>query len=498
MPGKVILENIRNVGRLEFEIPDRGVWLLTAGNGGGKSSLLACLRRLGYRQAFPVHFPTSQRSERLDNFDNARITYEINDESVTYSYSGIRWVPIPKKNSQIFDRFGYSDVVYIGATADRISPRPGDFDTGRVQRAAPYVVQNANRIFDTDRYSLLRSVNLTRGGWNRAYVMAHDDNPRTYHSENHFSMGELCVLNLLQQINECRNNSLLLIDELELAIHPKAQRNLLDYLIEEARRKGLTVIFSTHSVTLLKAARRKSIILLSRVGGNVEPMYGCFPALALGYLADTEERIADSFIYVEDEAAAYAVEPLVKLAIREKYDRMEAFPTVSIVPIGPFSAVMRFMRGGAAMLPDHVMQHALLDEDVQSETLARWQARGNAVRLAEFQQIRDRTSFLPWVPEVLACRELYSQVAYYQQELRRELMTARVGINRGSYAFVNQLQGVDLRNEAKRIYEEFVDHLIAVSGKTEPEVKALLFKVIAEKAYSDEPGTYNALLGPMI
>ena len=147
MPGKITLRNMRNIDTLEFELPDRGVWLLTAANGGGKSSLLACIRRIGYRQAFPVHFPTSQRSERLDNFDGASVKYEINDEEVTYAYSGIRWVPIPKRNSQLFDRFGYAEVVYIGATAERITPKPGDFDTARIQAASRYVVSNANRIF---------------------------------------------------------------------------------------------------------------------------------------------------------------------------------------------------------------------------------------------------------------------------------------------------------------------------------------------------------------
>jgi DNA repair exonuclease SbcCD ATPase subunit len=60
VPGKIKLENIRSVSELDFAIPDRGVWLLTGGNGAGKSSLLACLRRIGYRLAFPIHFPGSQ------------------------------------------------------------------------------------------------------------------------------------------------------------------------------------------------------------------------------------------------------------------------------------------------------------------------------------------------------------------------------------------------------------------------------------------------------
>ncbi|MBO9096613.1 MULTISPECIES: AAA family ATPase [unclassified Rhizobium] len=56
MSGIIEINNIRNIKKLRFNIPDRGVWLLTAGNGAGKTSLLACLRRIGHPTAFPFTF----------------------------------------------------------------------------------------------------------------------------------------------------------------------------------------------------------------------------------------------------------------------------------------------------------------------------------------------------------------------------------------------------------------------------------------------------------
>jgi ABC-type cobalamin/Fe3+-siderophores transport system ATPase subunit len=67
MTGTINIQNLRNLNSLHFEIPDRGVTLLTGSNGSGKTSLLACLRRIGHSNAFPIHFPTSLRSDRLDN-----------------------------------------------------------------------------------------------------------------------------------------------------------------------------------------------------------------------------------------------------------------------------------------------------------------------------------------------------------------------------------------------------------------------------------------------
>jgi predicted ATPase len=470
VPGRIVISSLRNIKRLEFDIPDRGVWVLTANNGGGKSSLLACLRRIGYRLSFPVHFPASQRSDRLDNFANASVQYELNGESVTYTYSGVRWVPIPKRNSYLFENFGYSDVLYIGATAERITPRPGDFDPSRVTRAAPYLIENANRIFDTERFSDLRRVNLTRGQWNRAFVMAHNNNPRTYHSEAHFSMGELCVLNLLEQVSECRNNSLVLIDELELAIHPRAQRILLNHLVSEAERKNLTVIFSTHSVTILKSINRKNIICLNNEDGVIKPIYGCFPTYALGYLASDEEKSVDALIYVEDEAAFKIADPCLKLAISRKYNNQEVFPSFRVLPVGSFKSTINFLKSQQFLMADHIKQFALLDEDVKTETLRGWQASGNAQGLAEYNQIEGKIKFLPWVPEVVACKELYENSKHYRDFLRRKFASNHIAVNRQDFEFVERLQGVVLRNEAKAAWRNFVRVIAQDAGKMPDEV----------------------------
>ena len=123
MASALEISNLRNIARLRFEIPDPGVWLLTAGNGTGKTTLLACLRRIGQPNAFPIHFPSSLRSERLDNHAEGSVTYEIGGETVEYAYRGERWTPRPRSNSHLFGELGYPAVIYVGATADRITCR---------------------------------------------------------------------------------------------------------------------------------------------------------------------------------------------------------------------------------------------------------------------------------------------------------------------------------------------------------------------------------------
>lgn len=344
MAGTVEITNLRNIRKLRFEIPDRGVWLLTAGNGAGKTSLLACLRRIGHSNAFPVHFPSSLRSERLDNHSIGIVTYEINGETVEYAYRGERWTPRPRTNSHLFQRFGYPSVTYIGATADRITPRPEDFDTRHIRAASRVIVDAANAIFETTKFSMLRTINLTRGVGNDAFVLAIDGNPQTYHSEKHFSLGELCVLKLLRLLKDVNNNSMLIVDELEMALHPRAQVKLLRYLEEQARAKSLTIIFSTHSVTLLKTIDRRRIIYLDKQdNGEIKPIYGCYPTYAIGNIASDEETLPDLMLYVEDVFARDMLSAFFEKFADQRFDDPTARPTAKIVPVGGFQEVVAFL-----------------------------------------------------------------------------------------------------------------------------------------------------------
>lgn len=111
MRRTIEIKSLKNIGSLEFEIPDPGVYLLAGKNGSGKTSLLACLRRIGYPNAFPQHFITSSQSKSLDEFGNAKITYTLGDKSVAYSYGGERWTPKPRSQSKLLNEFGYPNVL---------------------------------------------------------------------------------------------------------------------------------------------------------------------------------------------------------------------------------------------------------------------------------------------------------------------------------------------------------------------------------------------------
>ncbi|MBJ9279509.1 hypothetical protein I5489_00190 [Citrobacter koseri] len=158
--AKIIIKKLRHINSLEFDIPGTGVWLLTGTNGTGKSSVLGCLRRIGYRNAFPVHFPASRKSVRLDSNEGASISYSNSNGEVAYTYVTERWSPTPKSASKFLEGLGYPETIYVAADADRIEPRKEDFSPNKLRPAQQDIVDAANKIFGTQKFSALKITNV--------------------------------------------------------------------------------------------------------------------------------------------------------------------------------------------------------------------------------------------------------------------------------------------------------------------------------------------------
>ena len=86
-----------------------------------------------------------------------------------------------------------------------------------------------------------------------------------------------------------------MIDEIEIALHPKAQINLLRKLKDIAAQKNLTIIFSTHSSTLIKSSDRSKILYLEQIGNTKKysTLKNIYPAKILGEMAYDEELDLD-------------------------------------------------------------------------------------------------------------------------------------------------------------------------------------------------------------
>ncbi|AEG67517.1 putative ATP binding protein [Ralstonia solanacearum Po82] len=485
---------MRHIRRLEFTIPPTGVWLLTGANGTGKTSLLACLRRIGYSNAFPKHFPASQRSDKLDSFEGASVKYETNGSEVTYRYRKERWVPTPKANSALLNLIGYPAVRYIAADATRIEPHKDDFQPRRVRSAHADIIAAANKIFDTSKFDALKTINLRTGVGSDAFLMelppTHGRAGRHYISEKNLSLGELCILKLLRLLKDCPRGSLVLIDELELALHPMAQVALLQYLEEISNEKVLTIIVSTHSATLIKQSKPRKLLLLQVDDhGNIACVDKCFPSLVLGALAYREETAADALIYVEDDAANVVLDQLIFRFLNDRYAGPNLAPSVQIIPVGGMANVLRFFVRQKPFLPAITRSYVMLDADAE-KTLAE-------AKVPDIIQIQNREraciSFLPVTPEVGLAEYLGEQRQKIQELLRTHYRLHTLSLRQCDISDMGDCE--KCKAVVNKVCESLSSQLPNI-GAT--EIKRTLLRLLADKLFVDQREVVMQLLAPIL
>lgn len=241
MKKTVTIKNIKNIKNMEFVIPSPGLYIVTGRNGSGKTTLFTCLSRIRNSNAFRVGFPSSNTNDKLDIF-LGKVCYDIDGESVEYSKrtSG-KWKP--NKQNKVLELMGYPQVVNITTKDERIFTQT-DINPRKNNHGDEWINEKLATIFGCDKYRQM--IRITTGQLYRGRAPITADTRRRniayaiplgngrYYTERNFSFGEIVVLNMLYDLHLVQNGSLVLIDELELALHPSAQIKLLTCLKEMA------------------------------------------------------------------------------------------------------------------------------------------------------------------------------------------------------------------------------------------------------------------------
>ncbi len=500
----VTLKNIKRIGELRFEIPGPGVWVLTGLNGSGKTSLFASIYRVHAQHAFQKFYKTSPLEHRLDSYDTTEIEYEINEEVVKYHYGGQRWRATPRRNAKLFDQSPYPSIEYIEASGDRIEPFPDEIQPRRLRHASAPIKSFLEYVLGDAKWGNLQYVNTQRGVSSDAYLIPYKVGGRNYYfSEKSFSLGELCVLKLAKKICAVEERSLLLIDEVEMALHPQAQVRLLRKIVEIAAENNLTVLFSTHSATLIKNTNRKSLIhLKSGEDGIVSVTRGAFPAQVLGDVAFDDELAADFVFYVEDRQAKLLAEQMFGMYMANCHPDASYRPLYKVAPVGGFVQVLEMLNNSSSIFPNHVKRHALLDADVKTESLAEAQRQNNQTLLALFNNSSDRLAYLPCTPEQ-GLIELFEVQAAASVNVQNQIKGMFPGhaINIRSLttaADYLQLTKANIRDRAKDRLNNIVAKVSRLTGIDEIHVRRTMYNEYCKHIYSgDKIGRLQRLLGPI-
>lgn len=513
----ILIENIKNIGQLSFDIPNPGLHILTGTNGSGKTTLFTCISRICNKNAYRLGFSTSD-SDTLDVFLGS-ITYSNENGAVKYwKRSNGEWRP-DVRNSVVFQEFGYPQIINITTKNERlfiqekITPR---------NRLAPdlWLNNKLNLIFDTTKFdSMIRITtgDLRRGRGrdaayrrrNTAYAIPVGNNQ--YYTEQNFSFGEIVLINLLHDVKNAMNGSLILIDELELALHPAAQIRLISALKELAAEKGLTILISTHSSSIIKS--QKSVIFLDALSnGNIDIIYNCPPAKAIGAIGMREDTNPDIIVLVEDKMARSLFH-----ALKQKYCVLQNesnYLDIRILELGGFSNIVHFYEeANNYIFYDNVYVAAYMDKDVETDIVP-YPQYGNQEIIRCYHENSQYLHFLPYTPEVLLIKMLYENKTDLLRKLISEYDNQQLQYNfqeqfdfasyETAFPDFNSQEEYNqfiarrgtfrslCKKEAERIVESLADQV----NQSSNEIYRFIFKIAVDKYEADGEINTRQLLAP--
>lgn len=153
-------------------------------------------------------------------------------------------------------------------------------------------------------------------------------------SQFHQGAGEDSILDMFKLLQDIPNQSLLIIDEVENSLHPKAQRRFVKHLLKVSRRKKLQIILSTHSPFVLDELPLKARIMLIKLSDRKDVIYGVSSRFALSTIDELTHP--ELYVHLEDEEAVTMFWEILKKR-PDKYD--ELLKKAETVVVGSSSVI---------------------------------------------------------------------------------------------------------------------------------------------------------------
>ena len=481
------IENVKGIRELKYILPEKkGVYILTGENGAGKTTLLAALNRIGDKLSFQKFFNTAQSPD-------AKFTYNINGERVTYSNSGKRWCPHPDSKSKLINDYAFHVVYYLAASEMRMFQQQDEKLLKTKHDVSESMKTALNNILGDDKFSNLKYIQVKskRGRQrhlrrdNKLYVIKGAGNK--FYSEISFSLGERLMINALDFIENVSSTSLLLIDEIELALHPIAQVKFYNYLKKVAIEKNLAVIISTHSSTLIKYADK--IHYLEKSEDRINVIYDCKPAYVLKDLSVETDNCPDCILLVEDEMASYFMHAVWKKLRLE--DEKCAKSTIKILPVGGYIQVLSLFKNMRAIPPFSTSKlHCFLDKDVE-DTIESIRSKvvktmADQKKIDLFNELQRHFYYLPITPELGVWNELLNESNWFMRKLTDEFGCLTFNLSYIISVVNSEENSLNERERAKGCFKNLFDRLNRkISELTVSRFHQFLFEAYVANKWTD-------------
>lgn len=405
----ISVKNVRGLVLDEFVIPEVGVHVLTGRNGVGKSTLLAILHRT--KDSYSLANNLRRGKGDTDNLSGAEIIFTYRrssfiNSSATLRYKNTKWASTPKRSGPFFTSLPYSQSYYLKVGYDRVEPNFPSDDPKRIKTPIE-VSKKIAEILGDDRFEELYFEELNGG---KCFQIKVDS--KKYISEQHFSLGQLCVIRIVDYLENCAENALLLIDEVDLALAPIAVARLHDYLVHQSRAKKLTTIVATHSPILINKARK--IIYIQEINNKIKFDYDAWPAQALKDVILQEEILPDMIFFTEDNVAGNFLHEIIR-QLRNEWGAESS--SARIIPLGGWTTAIdtfkeikkHLLSKSSGKLKDNAK--LFLDEDVRIDCNGILERISKSSESSRDREIHDKLRrleneivYLPFTPELFVSK----------------------------------------------------------------------------------------------
>jgi len=194
----------------------------------------------------------------------------------------------------------------FGVTEEHHAP----FDTSKLERLSQIVGK---------KYSGA-GISLTSVAQNRPIPVVQIEGIRYFGF--HQGAGEIAATELIAA--DYPQYGIVLIDEVETSLHPRAQRRLVRDLARIARDRELQIVMTTHSPYVLEELPPEARIYLMQGVGGKSVVTGVSPDFAMTRM--DEEQHPECDVYVEDPRAGSMISEILVAAERDLLARVKIIP----------------------------------------------------------------------------------------------------------------------------------------------------------------------------
>lgn len=328
---KIEILNLKGITECTIEFPfDKKVTAIMGMNGSGKSTIihaLACCYKPRnstskennkFSDFFTPHDDNNWQDSSFTahfyagslNNNGSKIIFSQSaspDDEFEQLYSKVsRWQPI-------YARRPVKESIYIGLQTlgtlsdDLAASRHSKYESQPFEplHLKQKILNSMCRVLEAN-YSDLMICTTQRG-----YTFYKFTKNGISYTEHTMGAGEKRVFEVLKAAHDpiLHPNGLLLIDELDVLLHEKAFKKLVDELIDIAESSLLEIIFSTHRESIVQFKRSINIVSIFNMGTGIRAFPGV-SADALRQLTDIQPEMIS--VFVEDELARIAINVLLE------------------------------------------------------------------------------------------------------------------------------------------------------------------------------------------